>query len=161
MPIYVFSLGKDVRLSPDEVESLMNQNGFPWSQETFVFRDMDKFHYENYGNNYISGYQRYIADRKLMEAEFQNAESRKIPYVVFTNDMIVFQTCRALTNKAYDKLKNKPAGGYGGWLIITKYNRDGMSLSEWYEFDQFGRLDWPQEENDLTEPFNIILSELL
>ena len=161
MSIFVLSLGKDVRLSPDEVESLMNQNGFPWSQGTFVFRDMDKFHYENYGNNYISGYQRYNVDRKLMEKEFQDAESNNIPYVVFTNDPIVLHTCRVIVRKAYDKPQNKLKNEYGGWLIITKYNHDGMSLSEWYEFDKHGRLDWPEdEENDMTSPELTVLGEL-
>ena len=162
MSIFVFSLGNNVRLTPYAVKILSKSSKFPWSSQPIIFRDMDSFHFENYSDEYISGYQRYINDRDLMETEFNKAESQKIPYVVFTNDIIVFETCRVLTRKMYDKSEIKPNNGYGGWFIITECDKNTMNIKfESYDFDEFGRLDWPQEENDLTKPFDILLDELL
>lgn len=162
MPIFVFSLGGNIRLTPCVVKTLSKSSKFPWSNKQILFRDMDLFHFENYKDEYISRYQRYMDDRELIETEFNKAEAQKIPYVVFTNDEIVFNICRVLTRKTYDNPETKPGTECGGWFIITECNKNTMDIKfEFYEFDKFGRLDWPHGENNLCEPLEILLMELL
>ena len=153
MPIYVFSLGGDLRLTPYIVKTLSKSSKFPWNGKSIIFRDMDAFHLENYSDEYISGYQRYANDRELMETELGKAEAQKMPYVVFTNDEVVFNICRALTRKMYDNSENKANAEYGGWLVVTECDRNTMNIEfELYPFDKYGRLNWPHGKNNLCEP---------
>ncbi len=162
MPIFVFSLGGNLRLTPYIIKTLSKSSKFPWSGKSIIFRDMDAFHLENYKDEYISGYQRYAIDRELMETEFNKTEAQKIPYVVFTNDEIVFNICRVLTRKRYDNPETKPDIECGGWFVVTKCDKNTMNIEfEYYQFDKCGRLDWPHGENNLCEPFEILLTELL
>ncbi len=162
MPIFVFSLGGNLRLTPYIIKTLSKSSKFPWSGKSIIFRDMDAFHLENYNEEYISRYQRYTIDRELMETEFNKAEAQKIPYVVFTNDEIVFNICIVLTRKRYDNPETKPNTEFGGWFVVTKCDKNTMNIEfEYYQFDKCGRLDWPHGENNLCEPFEILLTELL
>lgn len=162
MPIFVFSLGGKLRLTPYAVKFLSESSKFPWNGKSIIFRDMDAFHLENYTEEYISGYQRYEIDRELMETEFNKAEVQKIPYVVFTNDEIVFNICRVLTRKTYDKPEIKTDSECGGWFVITECDRNTMDIEfEYYQFDKCGRLNWPHGRNNMCEPFEILLTELL
>ncbi len=163
MPIFVLSVGGYISLTQNNVDVMIKSAKFPWKGRPIIFRNMDAFDFEKYENKYDSGYMRYSLNRTIMESDFRKAEKLNIPYVVFTNDVIVFNICRVLTRKTYDKPENKYDACYGGWFIVTKYNERNVKVEfESYPFDRFGRLEWPEKkENDLMVPFEILLSELL
>lgn len=150
--LYIITVGDNVRISPKDVNIIITDTHNLWNKKYYL-RDMNRFDYMNKQFFYESRYNQYIVEKNLIEKEYSENDRRKIDYLVFTTDPIVFNICRFLLKKYQ----------HSGKLIVY-YNYDNNVknyVCDSYDIDENGGLDeWPSEINNICSPMDILLSEL-